>query len=265
MMVYQFMQEHKNHNSIREMAKVFGVSSSACCQWAKHGVSGKRSKRDAELPGLIREIAQKHHYRYGSPRVRETLRQDCGNRASLKKAACLMRENGLNARRRGKFIPATNSNHGLPVCENLLNREFQAATAGAKRGSDITCLRTLGGWLCLTAVLDLFDRKVIGRAFSSDLETVRTTLPTPADGLARRTAQEGLVFHSDRGAQYCSKSFRDALSASCPTVRQSMSRKGNCSGLRVRRILFQNLETGVGNLGRQTFRNGGQASSVYVS
>jgi transposase InsO family protein len=43
-----------------------------------------------------------------------------------------------------------------------------------------------------------------------------------------RQVREGLVFHSDRGAQYCSNSFRDALSACCPAVRRSMSRKGNC-------------------------------------
>jgi transposase InsO family protein len=61
--------------------------------------------------------------------VRETLRQDYGKRVSLKKVAQLMRENGLNARRKKKFIPTTNSNHGLPVCENWLNREFQAAGA----------------------------------------------------------------------------------------------------------------------------------------
>jgi hypothetical protein len=57
-MVYQFMREHKNHYSIREMAVIFGVSSSAYYQWAKRGVSTRRSKRDAELLDLIREIVQ---------------------------------------------------------------------------------------------------------------------------------------------------------------------------------------------------------------
>jgi transposase InsO family protein len=76
-------------------------------------------------------------------------------------------------------------------------------------------------------LLDLFDRKVIGWSFSSDMETVHTTLPALRVTFARRAAREGLVFHSDRGPPYCSKSFRDALSAYCPTVRQSMSRKGN--------------------------------------
>ncbi|MDR3174136.1 MAG: IS3 family transposase [Treponema sp.] len=85
-----------------------------------------------ELVDLIRRIQEKHHYRYGSPRVREELRSKYRKRVSRKKVARLMRENGLNARRRGKFIPTTNSNHGLPVCENLLNREFHAEKGGEK-------------------------------------------------------------------------------------------------------------------------------------
>jgi putative transposase len=131
-MVYQFMREHKNQYSIREMTGVFGVSSSAYYRWAEQGVSEKRNKRDAELLDLIREVAADHHFRYGSPRVREALRDDYGIRISRKKTARLMRKNGLNARRRGRFIPTTDSNHGLPVCENLLNREFQAEKAGEK-------------------------------------------------------------------------------------------------------------------------------------
>jgi transposase InsO family protein len=78
-----------------------------------------------------------------------------------------MREHNLNARRSGKFIPTTNSNHGLPVCTNRLNREFHAVHGGEQWVSSyqryaITYLRTRGGWVYLTVVLDLFDRKVIG-------------------------------------------------------------------------------------------------------
>jgi transposase InsO family protein len=105
---------------------------------------------------------KQRHFRYGSPRAREELRNACGERVSLKKAARLTRESGLHARRRGKRVPTTASNHGLPVCENLLNREFQAETAGAKWVPDSTCLRVLDRWICLTVVLDLYDRKAIG-------------------------------------------------------------------------------------------------------
>ena len=42
----------------------------------------------------------------------------------------------------------------------------------------------------------------------------------------RRRPAPGLIFHSDRGSQYCSHSFQDALT--CYGMRSSMSRKGNC-------------------------------------
>jgi transposase InsO family protein len=144
-----------------------------------------------------------------------------------KEAARLMRENGLNARGRWKFIiPAANSNHGFPVCGNLLNREFHAERDGEKWVSDSTHLRTLGGWVYLTVILDLYERKVSGWALSADIETVHTTIPAIETAFANRKAQEGLLFHSDRGVQYCAKSFRERLGELCPSVRRSMSRKG---------------------------------------
>jgi transposase InsO family protein len=227
-MVYRFMSENRGRYTVREMAKLFGVSCSAYYRWAKYGVSGKRKEEEEKLVDLIRKIQENHHYRYGSPRVREELRNSYGKRLSLKKVARLMRENGLNAKRRRKYIPTTDSNHGLPVCKNILHREFHAEGAGQKWVSDITYLRTVGGWVFLTIVLDLYDRKIIGWALSGDLETFHTTIPALEMAFANRKAQEDLIFHSDRGVQYCAKAFRELLGECCPTVRQSMSRKGNC-------------------------------------
>jgi transposase InsO family protein len=175
-----------------------------------------------------------------------------------------MRENGLNARGRRKFIPTTDSNRGLPVCGNLLNRKFYAEKDGEKGVSDSTYLRTLGGWVYLTVILDLYDRKVIGWALSADMETVHTTIPALETAVANRKAREGLLFHSDRGVQYCAKSFRERLNELCPSVRRSMSRKGNCSGLRLCRIVFQDPEKGTGNGGWQTPYRGGKEFGVHV-
>jgi transposase InsO family protein len=61
-----------------------------------------------------------------------------------------MRENGLNARERRKFIPPTNSNHGLEVCNNVLNRKFQAGRGGEEGVSDITYLHAPGDRVYLT-------------------------------------------------------------------------------------------------------------------
>jgi transposase InsO family protein len=46
--------------------------------------------------------------------------------------------------------------------------------------------------------------------------------------VGNRTPLKGLIFHSDRGVQYCGELFRKTLKTLCPFVRQSMSRKGNC-------------------------------------
>jgi transposase InsO family protein len=160
--------------------------------------------------------------------VREELRREYGKRVSRKKVAALMRRNGLNARGRRKFVPTTDSNHGFPVCDNVLNREFHAERPGEKRVPDIAYLRTRGGRVYLTVALGLYDRKVIGRALGADMETVHTTIPALETAFAVRKAQEGLIFHSDLGARYCAKSFRGRLAGLCPSVRQSMSRKGSC-------------------------------------
>ena len=264
-MAYRFMQGNKGRYTIREMAGLFGVSGGAYYKWAKNGVSQRRNRRDAELLRLIREIQRKHHNRYGSPRVREALRKDYGKRVSLKKVARLMRENGLNARMRRRFIPTTNSRHGLAVCENILGQMFHAQAGGQKWVSDITYLRTASGWVYLTVVLDLFDRKVIGWALSADMETCHTTIPALEMAVGNRTPRAGLIFHSDRGVQYCAKSFREKLHERCPRVRQSMSRKGNCWDNACAESFFKTLKRELETLdGRHAEAEVRQSVFMYV-
>ena len=222
------MKANQGWYTIKEMAGLFGVSRGAYYQWARKGVSQRKAIADAELLRLIREIVTKHHRRYGSPRVRVELRDVYGKRVSLKKVARLMRENGLNARCRRKYIPTTDSKHAFEVCENILNRVFHAEKAGQKWVSDITYLRTTCGWVYLTVILDLYDRKVLGWALSADLETINTTIAALEMAVKNRTPENGLIFHSDRGVQYCAQSFRNFLFEKCHGVCQSMSGKGNC-------------------------------------
>jgi len=227
-MAYQFIKANKDRYTVKEMAGLLGVSCNAYYQWARNGLSQRREAADAELLRLIQEIVAKHHRRYGSPRVRRELRDAYGKRVSVKRIARLMRENGLNARRRRMFIKTTVSKHALEICENILNREFYAEKGGQKWVSDITYLRTVNGWVYLTVVLDLYDRKVVGWALSVGMETADTTIAALEMAVKNRTPEDGFIFHSDRGVQYCAQSFRAVLREKCPSVRQSMSRKGNC-------------------------------------
>jgi transposase InsO family protein len=151
----------KDRYTVTEMTGLFGVSRSAYYQWEKQGVSDRRERADAELVEKLRALQEEHHGRYGAPRMRAELRkQGIGVRG--KRIGKLLRKHGLNAKRRRPFIPTTQSNHGLPICGNLLNRDFDAVEPGRKWVSDLTYLHTREGWRYLTVVLDLCGRKVMG-------------------------------------------------------------------------------------------------------
>jgi transposase InsO family protein len=264
-MAYQFIQANKDRYSVTEMAGLLGVSRSAYYQWARNGVSQRLEAADAELVRLVREIMDRHHRRYGSPRVRRELRDGYGKRVSRKKVARLMRENGLNARRKRGFVRTTDTKHTLPVCENILNREFHAEKVGIKWVSDITYLRTEGGWVYLTVVLDLFDRKAIGWALSSGMETSETTTAALEMAVKNRKPLDGMIFHSDRGVQYCAQSFRSILSERCPGVRQSMSRKGNCWDNACAESFFKTLKAEFETLdGKHSEADVRQAVFLYI-
>ena len=243
MTAYRFIQENLEQYTVMEMAGLFGVSRGAYYKWLKAGCPNRDGDCDAELVDLIQKIVSHHCRRYGILRVRKELWIKYGVSVSRKKVAKLMRKNGLNACRKTKCIPTTNSKHSLPVCENILNREFHAERPGQKWVSDITYLRTLNGWIYLTVVLDLFDRKIIGWALSSNLETRNTTIPAFEMAIKNRQPESGLIFHSDRGVQYCAYAFRDVMRNLCPSICQSMSRKGNCWDNACAESFFKTLKT----------------------
>ncbi|PRY25869.1 integrase-like protein [Spirosoma oryzae] len=77
--------------------------------------------------------------------------------------------------------------------------------------SDITYIPTDEGWLYLTTVLDLADRKVIGWALSDSLKAVDTSVAAWRMALKNRAVQGQLLFHSDQGVQYACTEFQTQL------------------------------------------------------
>ncbi len=155
--------------------------------------------------------------------------------------AKIMRKLGLRSKIGKKYIPrTTDSNHNQPVSPNLLARNFKADQPGKVWVSDITYLATLEGFMYLTVILDLYDRKIVGWSLSKGLKTQETVLAVWYRALANRPIQPGLIFHSDRGVQYASGRFRNVLSAQ--KVTQSMSRKANCWDNAVAESFFKSLK-----------------------
>jgi transposase InsO family protein len=240
------MKDYKGRYGVTKMAGVFGVSRSGYYAWEKRK-PGRHEKRDGDLKARIRRIFGEHRGRYGSPRIWEELK-GTGWRVSRKRVERLMKETGLRARQRRKRVRTTDSRHRLPVAGNILNRDFLCTHAGEKWVSDITYLRTKEGWLYLTVVIDLWDRKVIGWSMAGEL-TAGHVCRALEMAVGNRAAREGLIFHSDRGVQYCSEEFRSALTNLCPSVRRSMSRKGNCWDNACAESFFKTLKAELDILG----------------
>lgn len=186
--------------------------------------SGPKRVGDEALVTHIRAIHAEFKAEYGWPRVwKELLAR--GVRVGKDRVQRLMKLHGIRARGKRKFVVTTDSRHSLPVAENLLARDFTPAAPDRVWTSDITYIATDEGWLYLAAVIDLFSRQVVGWSMQPHMQT---SLVTDALRMAwfRRHPEAGLIFHSDRGSQYCSHDFQAALKGYA--MRSSMSRKGNC-------------------------------------
>ena len=226
------------------MCKVLKVSSSGYYYWRKHPV-GVRQLKQRQLLTDIRQVHTQSQSRYGSPRIADELRER-GVKVSRNRVARLMHQAAIRSIMYKKYrVQTTDSAHDYPVAKNLLNREFTAEKPGQKWVSDITYIPTGEGWLYLTTVLDLADRKVVGWALSDTLKAVDTSVAAWRMALKNRAISGQLLFHSDRGVQYACSEFRDQLKG-LPVV-QSMSRKGNCWDNAVAESFFKTFKSELVN------------------
>jgi transposase InsO family protein len=194
------------------MCRVFGISRSAYYAWRDRKPS-KRVLENNVLMTLIREMHTRAKSRLGSPKLTMELR-DRGLLVSRPRVARLMNQIGIRSIISKKFkVVTTDSNHDHQPSENLLDRDFTASRPAEKWVSDITYVRTKQGWLYLTIIMDLFDRKIIGWSMSRTLEAIKTVIPAFMMAIRRRPWGRfaELIFHSDRGVQYACDEFRKLL------------------------------------------------------
>lgn len=233
--------------TVEKMCDCFKISCNAFYEW-KAGRSTRRYERGDILAEKIKEIWQESYCTYGSPRVWIAL-QEQGINVSRSQIARLMRKHGFRSIHKIKFKVTTDSKHSYPVSANVLNRDFKADKAGQKWVSDLTYIHTKEGWLYLTTIIDLFDRKVIGWSFSSGMSAQETVIPAWRMACRNRPIKDQLIFHSDRGIQYANRTFRNLINN--PLITQSMSRKGNCWDNAVAESFFKTLK--VERIYRRTY------------
>lgn len=220
------------------MCRLLSVSRSGYYAWRRRARSRCRD-RDAPVVSAIRAAHRASGGTYGSPRVYQALRR--GPFASGRhRIARLMREHGIVGRPKRRYRRTTDSSHDRPVAPNLLARRFRALEPNRIWVGDITYIATGEGWLYLAILLDVYSRRVVGWSMGSELAT-ELALQALRMALGRREVPSGLVHHTDRGCQYASQAYQEALARSGLVC--SMSRQGDCWDNAMAESFFGTLKT----------------------
>jgi putative transposase len=224
------------------MCHVLQVSRSGYYAWVDRPPS-RRQERRQRLVEEIRRVHAQSRSTYGSPRVHAELAERQVE-ACINTVAKLMKEAGIQAKRRRRFVVrTTDSAHDYAVAPNRLDRQFDAARPGQKWCCDITYVPTRQGFLYLAAVMDLCSRRIVGWSMAEHLRT-ELCLAAMEMALARRTPEAGLLHHSDRGVQYASDDYRHWLESKGIQMSQmSMSRVGDCYDNAAMESFFSTLKT----------------------
>ena len=209
--------------TLGQMCSWLSVSRSGFYEWRSRPQSATAARRE-DLQAKIEALFELFDGVYGYRRIHAELVRD-GEQVSAELVRRLMRQLELYPCQPRPYKTTTIRGRDEPASADLIGREFGADRPGCKLVGDITYIRTWEGWLYLATVIDCFNREVIGWAAADHM---RTDLITDALAMAARnhTLEPGCIFHSDRGSQYTSAAFADALTDH--RIRRSLSRTGIC-------------------------------------
>lgn len=222
-MIFAFIAQHQEVWPVTVLCQTLGVSAQGFYAWLQRPTSARQQRRDAlvvEMRAIHAEVKQ----RYGSPRMYVELLAR-GHDCSLNTVAQLMHDHDIRAKTARKFRNTTDSNHALPVADNVLDRQFAAQGPNERWLGDITYIPTREGWLYLAAIEDLYSRMVVGWSMADHMES-RLVVDALEMAVARRLPDAGLLAHTDRGSQYASDHYQQLLGKH--GIACSMSGVGQC-------------------------------------
>jgi putative transposase len=252
---FAFIEAHRPLWRLSRMCEVLSVSRTGYFAW-RHRPTSPHQDEDRALAARIQVIHGASRRTYGSPRVHRELRSQ-GTGIGRKRVERLMREAGIRARSKTRFVVTTNSDHGHPVAPDLLQQDFSASAPDQRWVTDITYVATGEGWLYVSAIMDLFSRRVVGWAMKEHMDR-SLVLAALEMAVELRRPNHGLVHHSDRGSQYACEDYRTALAAH--GMVPSMSRRGCCYDNAAMESFWSTLKVEL--IHRRTFQTRAEATQA---
>ena len=250
----------KSEHSISALCAAFAVSPSGYYGWCRRrSQPGRRAQADQQLKAQIVRLHRDSRQTYGTPRIQVSLRA-LGQRHGRNRLGRLMREADICGRQRRRYrVLTTASKHDHPIAPNRLGALGKPTGADQIWAADITYIRVQQGFVYLAAILDLYSRRIVGWSLSERLDTA-LVMGAWNMALCHRQPPAGLIFHSDRGVQYASGQYRQALQAAQALA--SMSRKANCYDNAIMEAFWSTLKLELIYRRPQPFANPQQARAA---
>ena len=135
----------------------------------------------------------------------------------------VMDQIGLSHRPKRKPNGLTKADREAMKSDDLLKRDFHSDVPLEKCITDITEIPAYNGKLYVSAIFDCFDLSVLGLAMETNMKA-DLCIQTLENALTAYPTLEGAVIHSDRGAQYTSEAYRQAIQKY--HIHQSMNSAG---------------------------------------
>ena len=215
---YMVIYRHKDHYSISEMCRFFGVSRSGYYAYV-HRMN--TPAKDAELAQQIRECQEKCGRTYGYRRVQIWLLRNGIHRNPKTILRIMQKYSLLSVVRRRKYHKY---GHQLHRYRNELARNFTADRPNQKWVTDISYIHTAQGVLYLSIIRDLYDNSIVAYR-TAEKQTVNLVLDTIRTAMRKEKVTAELQLHSDQGFQYTSDGYFKLIQSY--HITPSMSSKGN--------------------------------------
>lgn len=205
---FRFIAEHRKVFGVRYQCHRLDVSPPGFYKWVKRPTSS-RSQANIGLTRSIRKIFEQHDGNYGSPRVhRELVNQ--GWVVNRKRVARIMREERLVAKAAKLYRRTALPDNACTKVDNLRHNKPAPSAPNQQWAGDVSYLKVNGEWLYLSVIMDLYSRKIIGWSLGKN-RTTDLTLESLGMALHGRTFSPGLIFHSDKGAEYGAHVYQKKL------------------------------------------------------
>ena len=210
--------------SIEKLCEGFGMKRDA---YYKYQRREKRANATQDRVLKMVRDRRKVQPREGGKKIYEAIKEDLyilGYKVGRDKLFDILREKDMLVKRKRSFVKTTDSYHRFHKYSNLI-KNLSITRINQVWVSDITYIRLTYGHCYLALITDVFSRKIVGYDISTSLE-LAGCLRALKMALRQARPGPGLIHHSDRGLQYCSNQYVNALKKS--DIQISMTEENHC-------------------------------------